>query len=232
MKELKEGLDYQSKYLSLKNLPSSENLFDAVGYLLFASYLSALALVIKDLVDLNIVRSKLGITKRELGNHGALYFSSYRGRKKELSDGTIISSGSIVGEIDLIKRIRTKRFSSLGYLDASRELLKDFLKAMVKLSRDINVGNFPEDVVAISGTSHLVGERIAIKMGFDVQEPPLIRKIMASGYGLGYALEMGNEKNVVRMFRKKWRRTHSAWMSTQKIAENLPLFEKLLKEIE
>lgn len=155
-----------------------------------------------------------------LGEHGSIFFRYYTGPRKVLSDGTLVKPGSKVGEINLTKDIPKK--ANLNVHEFSVELLKDFIVSLIKLAQDSKNGKFPDDIHAIFGVSHLVGDSISRKLGFDVMRPLLHEKI--SGVLVG--LNMSTRKNVLQ---SKWKNTQKAFISVKKICENEDMYRKLLK---
>ncbi|AKM81342.1 MAG: hypothetical protein UT13_C0001G0381 [Candidatus Pacebacteria bacterium GW2011_GWF2_38_9] len=154
-----------------------------------------------------------------LGEHGRISFQYYTGPRKILSDGTFIKPGSKVGEINLTKNI--PKHKNLNTHEFSIELLKDFLDGLVQLAQDFKNGKFPDDICAIVGVSHLVGHRIGQKLGFDIAEPLLHEKVLATLVGL-------NISKDDRALRSKWKNTQKAFISVKKICENQNMYLELL----
>lgn len=162
----------------------------------------------------------------DLGEYGSIHFHPYRGLKKTLTDGTTIQAGDIIGVINLIKNIdKLREFDSIA---ASRELFVDFLQGMIQLSKDIKSGGFPNNVVAITGVSHLASDNINKKLGFDSEEVDSFSKIPATLYAIRVADPASQKESAASLFKKKWRRVHRIWISIGQIQKNEPLFEKLL----
>jgi len=163
-----------------------------------------------------------------LGNHGKIVYSRYRGRDRTLPDGTEIKRGDTFGVINLIKNV--DNFIGTDSVTASRVLFQDFLQGMISLADDIESHKFPDEVTIIGGISHLASIKLMEKLGFNVEEPDVISKLFAAMYGVQRSRKMGSPDSYGNLLKKKWRRTHQVWISTQQIVKSKPLFSRLLLE--
>ena len=231
-----EHPDEPSVLKQIVNRPSAGDLIKVANTALVANWINkgikgdfswnnnftTLAVIDSGILSLKKIIPQATLRKESyvLGEHGRVFFQYYTGPKKILSDGTLIKPGSKVGEISLTRNI-SKR-AKLNSYEFSVELLKDFLDGLIQLAQDFKNGDFPNDICAIFGISHLVGHSISQKLGFDVVEPLLHEKILATLVGLN----MSTRENVLR---SKWKNTQKAFISVKKICENEDMYQKLLK---
>ncbi len=81
----------------------------------------------------NVVQDfRAGEIWHDIGQHGSLWFKHYRGRTKKFDNGFALHSGDRIGEIKLLRN--REYFDGLHHSQASKLLLRDFLRSMIPYS--------------------------------------------------------------------------------------------------
>ena len=166
-----------------------------------------------------------------LGEGSSVVIRRHQGSGKILLDGTVVKPGDLVGEIGIGKIQDSPRDG--GFVGASREIYTYFLLGMVDLALDIKTGNFPSEVIAITGISHLGGGKLPTKLGFYVDEKGRsLSRLKSALNAARMSLNAGERGDTLNLIKKKWRRTKRVWISKNQIVENKYLFQDLMgKEV-
>lgn len=172
-------------------------------------------------------RREFGTFDYDFGNHGSLELHKYKGRPKTLSDGATINPGDLIADMSLTRNIKNLR--GMDYISVSRILYADFLSGMISLADQMKSQEIPQEVVAITGISHMASPGVSKRFGFDIEEPNISSKLFGAWYGSIESLEAGRkDEKFSKLFRRKYKRTHQVWMSRQQVIDSKPLFEELL----
>ena len=101
---------------------------------------------------------------------------------------------------------------------------------MIEIGDQIQQGSFPEDVVALTGISHLAGTHIARRMGFEVEDLNVIKRLAVTQH----AVQSYRAKNLgtigIQDYKNKWHKSHRVWISTDDIVNNQALYRELLNK--
>lgn len=160
-----------------------------------------------------------------LGEYGEIWPRKYRGRDKKLNDGTIIRPGDLIYDISIARNLNV--FEGMGPTEVSKELFIDFLNGMTQLAEDIRSGNFPQEVVALTGLSHLAGTKMSERMDFEIEDATVSDRIVGTTVAFDMKRKAPGEGRGLRDFKQKWHKTHRVWMTPRQVVENEQLFKDL-----
>ncbi|MFC1726909.1 hypothetical protein ACFL0Y_00080 [Patescibacteria group bacterium] len=164
----------------------------------------------------------------QMGNHGKITFIRHRGRRKTLDGNVRIKPGDRIGKIDLVRNL--DQLDQGNIFQFSRSMLLDFLGGLIELGDDIENGDFPSDVVALTDLSHLGGMKIVQSLGFTTKNPSMHKRLYgATG---GFILSKKEDKKGLKTFKNKWDKTREVWISCSQVVENQSRYRKLLEKLE
>lgn len=170
-------------------------------------------------------------TEHELGRYFLMQVRKYRGRERMLSDGTILTSESNIGQLHLFRNLKNMHVYEPRY--RLQRFLADIAQSLIAL--DSKADRLPNcQFQALMGISALITPRTAVLLGFDYEPcaSPL-QRLSAAYFGALIASKEDNKVDaqvLLKNVRHQYKRVATFWLSREQLRKNQPLYEKLFEK--